>query len=85
MRRGDTGPTLRALARGIGAEVVGWTCRYDAKRVRADRDLQAALGESGLRAPPVHDALVVEPETAPPATAATATAAFIPVAHAGAR
>ncbi len=64
VRRGNPGPALRALARAVGAGVVGWSCGYDARSVRADRDLQSALEEAGLRALPVHDALVVEPEDA---------------------
>jgi len=62
VRRGGTAATLRSLARGIGAETVAWTVRYDAKEVRADRDVQGALEESGIRAVAVHDAPVVPPE-----------------------
>jgi deoxyribodipyrimidine photo-lyase len=62
VRRGPTGATLRSLARGIGAETVAWTIRYDAKEIRADRDVQAALEESGIRVAAVHDAPVVPPE-----------------------
>lgn len=64
VRRGSPGPVLRALARAAGAEAVGWSCGYDAKSVRAERDLQSTLEEAGLRALPVHDALVVQPEDA---------------------
>jgi deoxyribodipyrimidine photo-lyase len=62
VRRGSTAATLRSLARGIGAETVAWTVRYDAKEIRADRDVQAALEESGIRVLAVHDAPVVPPE-----------------------
>ncbi|MEA2663432.1 MAG: deoxyribodipyrimidine photo-lyase [Candidatus Eremiobacteraeota bacterium] len=64
VRRGNPGPVLRALARAAGADLVGWSCGYDAKSVRAERDLQSTLEEAGLRALPVHDALVVQPEDA---------------------
>jgi deoxyribodipyrimidine photo-lyase len=64
VRRGNPGQTLRALARAVGASAVVWSCGYDAKSVRADRDLQSILEESGLRALPVHDALVLAPEDA---------------------
>ncbi len=62
VRRGPTAGTLRSLARGIGAETVAWSVRYDAKEIRADRDVQAALEESGIRVVAVHDASVVPPE-----------------------
>ncbi len=62
VRRGNPGPALRALARAVGAGIVGWSCGYDAKSVRRDRDLQSALEEAGLRALPVHDAPAVPPE-----------------------
>lgn len=62
VRRGGTAATLRSLARGIGAETVAWTVRYDAKEIRADRDVQSALEESGIRVLAVHDAPVVPPE-----------------------
>jgi deoxyribodipyrimidine photo-lyase len=62
VRRGATAATLRSLARGIGAETVAWTIRYDAKEIRADRDVQAALEESGIRVLAVHDAPAVPPE-----------------------
>lgn len=62
VRRGPTAGTLRSLARGIGAETVAWTIRYDAKEIRADRDVQSALEESGIRVAAVHDAPVVPPE-----------------------
>jgi deoxyribodipyrimidine photo-lyase len=62
VRRGNPGQALRALARATGAGVVGWSCGYDAKSIRRDRDLQSALEEAGLRALPVHDAPAVPPE-----------------------
>ena len=62
VRRGATAATLRSLARGIGAETVAWSVRYDAKEIRTDRDVQAALEESGIRVLAVHDAPVVPPE-----------------------
>jgi deoxyribodipyrimidine photo-lyase len=62
VRRGNPGPALRALARAVGAGVVGWSCGYDAKSIRRDRDLQSTLEEAGLRALPVHDAPAVPPE-----------------------
>lgn len=62
VRRGNPGPALRALARAAGAGVVGWSCGYDAKSIRRDRDLQSTLEEAGLRALPVHDAPAVPPE-----------------------
>ena len=64
VRRGNPGPALRALARATGASVVGWSCGYDAKSIRRDRDLQSMLEEAGLRALPVHDAPAVPPEDA---------------------
>jgi deoxyribodipyrimidine photo-lyase len=64
VRRGTPGPALRALARAVGAGVVGWSCGYDAKSLRRDRDLQSTLEEAGLRAVPVHDAPAVPPEDA---------------------
>ena len=67
VRRGPCSTVLRALARAAGADVVGWSCGYDAKTIRRDRDLQSALEEAGLRALPVHDAPVVPPEDAAPA------------------
>jgi len=62
VRRGNPGPVLRALARAVGASAVGWSCGYDAKSVRQDRELQSTLEEGGLRAVPVHDAPAVPPE-----------------------
>lgn len=62
VRRGPTTSTLRSLARGLGAGAVGWSVRYDARELRADRDLQGALEEAGLRVLPTHDAPVVPPE-----------------------
>lgn len=62
VRRGPTAATLRSLARGAGASSVAWTVRYDAREIRADRDVQGALEESGIRVVPVHDAPVVPPE-----------------------
>jgi deoxyribodipyrimidine photo-lyase len=62
VRRGATASTLRSLARGLGATTVAWSVRYDAKEIRADRDVQAALEESGIRVLAVHDAPVVPPE-----------------------
>jgi deoxyribodipyrimidine photo-lyase len=62
VRRGPTGATLRSLARGIDAQNVAWSVRYDAREIRADRDVQAALEESGIRVLAVHDAPVVPPE-----------------------
>jgi deoxyribodipyrimidine photo-lyase len=62
VRRGGTAATLRSLARGIGAETVAWSVRYDGKDIHADRDVQGALEESGLRVLAVHDAPVVSPE-----------------------
>jgi deoxyribodipyrimidine photo-lyase len=62
VRRGNPGQMLRALARAAGASIVGWSCGYDAKSIRRDRDLQSSLEEAGLRALPVHDAPAVEPE-----------------------
>ncbi len=64
VRRGPRGQALRALARAAGAGVVAWTCGYDAKSVRSDRDVQSTLEEAGLRALAVHDALAVPPEEA---------------------
>ncbi|HYZ17861.1 MAG TPA: deoxyribodipyrimidine photo-lyase [Candidatus Acidoferrum sp.] len=64
VRRGNPGQVLRALARAVGAAAVSWSCGYDAKSVRADRDLQSTLEEAGLRALPVHDAPAVPPEDA---------------------
>jgi len=62
VRRGPTGPTLRSLARGVGATTVAWSIRYDAREIRFDRDVQSALEESGLRVLAVHDAPVIPPE-----------------------
>jgi len=62
VRRGTTGPALRALARAAGADVVSWSCGYDPKSVRRDRDVQSTLEEAGVRALPVHDAPAVPPE-----------------------
>lgn len=62
VRRGPTASTLRSLARGVGATTVAWSIRYDGRQIRADRDVQAALEESGIRVRPVHDAPVVAPE-----------------------
>jgi deoxyribodipyrimidine photo-lyase len=64
VRRGNPGQALRALARAVGANVVGWSCGYDAKSILRDRDLQSSLEEAGLRALPVHDAPAVPPEDA---------------------
>jgi deoxyribodipyrimidine photo-lyase len=64
VRRGSPGAVLRALARAVGAGAVVWSCGYDAKSVRGDRDLQSALEEAGLRAVAVHDAPAIPPEEA---------------------
>jgi deoxyribodipyrimidine photo-lyase len=62
VRRGATGPVLRGLARETGAATVVWSAAYDAKSVTAERDVQSALEEAGVRVVPVHDAPVVPPE-----------------------
>lgn len=62
VRRGSPGATLRAVARAVGAGVVAWGCGYDAKSLRAERDLQSILEEAGLRVLPVHDAPAIPPE-----------------------
>lgn len=62
VRRGPTARTLRSLARGLGAETVVWSARYDAREIRFDREAQGALEESGIRVRIVHDAPVVPPE-----------------------
>jgi deoxyribodipyrimidine photo-lyase len=62
VRRGPTASNLRSLARGVGASTVAWSIRYDGREIRADRDVQGALEESGIRVLPVHDAPVVAPE-----------------------
>lgn len=62
VRRGAPGPALRALARAVGAGAVGWSCGYDPKTVRLDRDIQSVLEEAGLRTVPVHDAPAIPPE-----------------------
>lgn len=64
VRRGNAGPVLRALARALGAGVVAWSCGYDAKTIRRDRDLQSTLEEAGLRALPMHDGPAIPPEDA---------------------
>jgi deoxyribodipyrimidine photo-lyase len=64
VRRGNAGQILRALARAVGASVVGWSCGYDSKSIRRDRTLQSTLEEAGLRALPVHDAPALPPEEA---------------------
>jgi deoxyribodipyrimidine photo-lyase len=64
VRRGSPGPVLRALARAVAANAVAWSVAYDAKSVRAERDLQSTLEEAGLRALPVHDSIVIAPEDA---------------------
>lgn len=64
VRRGAPGQALRALARAVGAGAVGWSCGYDPKTVRLDRDVQSTLEEAGLRAEPVHDAPAIPPEDA---------------------
>jgi deoxyribodipyrimidine photo-lyase len=62
VRRGAPGPTLRGLARAAGASAVVWSTGYDAKSIRAGRDLQSTLEEAGLRAVAAHDAPVIPPE-----------------------
>ena len=62
VRRGRTASTLRAIARGAGATMVVWSASYDAQGIRSDRDVQAALEESGLRVVVAHDAAVIAPE-----------------------
>jgi deoxyribodipyrimidine photo-lyase len=62
IRRGRTAATLRALARATAARRIVWSAAYDAQGARADRDVQAALEESGLRVVLAHDAPVVAPE-----------------------
>ncbi|MEO7039029.1 MAG: deoxyribodipyrimidine photo-lyase [Candidatus Elarobacter sp.] len=78
VRRGPCGTVLRAIARAAGAGVVGWSCGYDAKTIRRDRDLQSMLEEAGLRALPVHDAPAVPPEDAAPAHGGDGYRAFVP-------
>jgi deoxyribodipyrimidine photo-lyase len=63
VRRGQPVASLRSLARAIGAVAVGWSIDYDARAIRASRDLQSAFEEAGIRVLPVHDAPVMEPET----------------------
>ena len=62
VRRGRAGTVLRALARALGATNIVWSAAYDAPGARFDRDVQATLEESGLRASVVHDAPAVPPE-----------------------
>jgi deoxyribodipyrimidine photo-lyase len=78
VRRGNPGQALRSLARAVGASVVGWSCGYDAKSIRRDRDLQSALEEAGLRALPVHDAPAVPPEDAAAGHRGDGYRAFVP-------
>src|SRR6202011_5723083 len=79
VRRGNPCQELRALARAVGANVVGWSCGYDAKSILRDRDRQSALEEAGLRALPVHDAPAVPPEDSAAAhTRGDGYRAFVP-------
>lgn len=78
VRRGNPGQVLRGLARAVGAGVVAWSCGYDAKSLRRDRDLQSALEEAGLRALPVHDAPAVPPEDAAGHRGGEGYRAFVP-------
>jgi deoxyribodipyrimidine photo-lyase len=79
VRRGNPGQALRALARAVGAGVVGWSCGYDAKSIRRDRDMQSTLEEAGLRALPVHDAPTIPPEdSAPSHSRGDGYRAFVP-------
>jgi deoxyribodipyrimidine photo-lyase len=62
VRRGPAGATLKRLARQLRAETVVWSSAYDAAGLDAQRRLQTALEEAGLRAHGVHDAPAVPPE-----------------------
>jgi deoxyribodipyrimidine photo-lyase len=62
VRRGPAVATLKRLARQVRAETVVWSSAYDAAGLDAQRRLQTALEEGGLRAHGVHDAPAVPPE-----------------------
>ncbi len=62
VRRGPSGPALRALARALGARAVGWSVAHDPQSVRFERDVQSVLEEAGVRTLPTHDATVITPE-----------------------
>ena len=62
MRSGPRRNAVRRLAREAGAHSVVWSAAYDAAGMEADRALQAAVEEMGLRAFVVHDAPAVPPE-----------------------
>jgi deoxyribodipyrimidine photo-lyase len=62
IQRGPYVTTVRRLARRTYCDTVVWAAGYDAETKRADRDLQSALEERGLRTIIVHDAPIVPPE-----------------------
>jgi deoxyribodipyrimidine photo-lyase len=62
IRRGEAADILSRLVRESGASAVVWSASYDGAGASADRDLQAALEESGTRAVFVHDAPAIPPE-----------------------
>jgi deoxyribodipyrimidine photo-lyase len=62
VRRGAVANSLRALARATGATSAVWSAAYDALAARADREVQAALEEAGIRVSLVHDAPAVPPD-----------------------
>lgn len=62
VRRGPRRATVVRLAREAGARTVVWSASYEALGKGADRDLQAALEEAGMRALVVHDAPSISPD-----------------------
>jgi len=64
LRRGATGPCLRALAAETGADAVYWNRRYEPAVAARDRRLARELREAGLIARDFPGALLVEPAAA---------------------
>jgi deoxyribodipyrimidine photo-lyase len=62
VRTGPRTATVRKLARESNADAVVWSAGYYSATVHADRVLQTAIEEQGLRAVIVHDAPAAAPE-----------------------
>jgi deoxyribodipyrimidine photo-lyase len=62
VRRGPAAKVATRLARELEARTVCWSASYDAAAIDADRGLQAALEEAGIRVAIVHDGPAVPPE-----------------------
>src|SRR5262245_56110282 len=66
LRRGTATRIMPALAAEIGARVVHWNRRYEARGIAADDRVAAVLRKSGVTVETHHANLLIEPTDKPP-------------------